>query len=244
MVSEDRAMKFIEHMLRHSVRLVRNATSVFDQPEATGVASGVILERPHAVVMLTAGHSFWTQGDWTLETNVVVEHETLSLRLPELQELARIDAVSGEAEMIDVAWCRIDLQRVSDVVIRIKPGPQPVLTFNTYRGPLDTEPDTDAAYGYAAWNRGWLDANLRKFVLEPSFEIGMKYVGRSDDNLLTFELARPHQGDEYYSGASGSAIAAEDGTVVSMLLRGDKSKNLLYGLDLKKYAPLLDAATR
>jgi hypothetical protein len=243
MVSENRTTKFIEHMLRHSVRLVRNATAVFDQPEATGVASGIILERPHAVVMLTAGHSFWKPGDWTLETNVVVEQETLSLRLPELQELARIDVASGTAEMIDVAWCRIDLKRVRNVLTRINQG-QSTLMFNTYRGPLNTEPDMHAAYGYAAWNRGWLDANLRKFVLEPSFEIGMKYAGRFGDDLLTFELARPHQGDAYYSGASGSAIAAEDGTVVSVLLRGDKSKNLLYGLDLKKYAPLLDAATR
>ena len=243
MSGENAATDYIKHMLNYSVRLVRNARAAFDAPETTGVASGIMLERPHAVVLLTAGHMFWKPGDWTWETNVVVEGETLSLRLPELQQLVHIDIHARTVTPVDVAWCRIDQDRIRQVLTKINPRHPPTLDLPVYRGPLDTEPNTDAAYGYAAWNRGWLDANLRKFILEPSFEIGMRYLGRSQDDLLMFELARPHQGHEYYQGASGSAIAAEDGTVVSVLLSGDKDRNLLYGLDLKKYSLLLDAAT-
>jgi hypothetical protein len=244
MNEDNGAKKFIEHMLRHSVRLVRNARSVYDKPQETGLASAIMVQRPHALVLLTAGHTFWQPGDWTFETNVAVAGETLSFRLPGLQQLVHIDRDLGKAEMIDVAWARIDPNRVQAVLAKIKPRRRRVVTFHTYRGPLDKEPDPESAYGYAAWNLGWLDANLRKYIAEPSFEIGMKYVGRTESGLLKFQLARPHQGDAYYQGASGSAIADEEGTVVSILLAGDKEQNLLYGLDLKRYAQLLDATTQ
>lgn len=241
---ENAAANYIQHMLSYTIRLVRNARAAYDAPQTTGVASAIMLERPHAVVLLTAGHMFWKPGDWTWETNVVVEGETLSLRLPELQQLARVDVHARTMTPIDVAWCRIDQERIRQVLTTINPRHPPTLSLPVYRGCIDTEPNTDTVYGYAAWNRGWLDANLRKFILESSFEIGMRYIGRSKDDLLMFRLARPHQGHEYYQGASGSAIAAEDGTIVSILLSGDKDKNVLYGLDLKKYASLLDAVTR
>jgi hypothetical protein len=235
---------FITQMLESSIRLVRNARAAYDNPKMTGIASGIMLERQHAVVLLTAGHNFWKQGDWTWETSVVVDGETLSLRLPDLQQLEHIDVLDGVVKPIDVAWCRLDIERIRQVLTKIDSTKPSVLNLPVYRGPIDMEPNPDAVYGYAAWNGGWLDANLRKYFVEPSFEIGMRYGGRSEDDLLMFNLARPHQGDAYYQGASGSAIAAEDGTVVSILLSGDKDKNVLYGLDLKKYAPLLDAATK
>jgi len=235
---------YIRHMLNYSVRLLRNAGSIYDKPETTGLASGMMLQRLHAVVLLTAGHSFWTAGDWTWETNVTLAGETLTFRLPELQQLAYVDTSSAEISPIDVAWCRIDLDRIRAALTKINPDNPPTVNLPVYKGPLDRELDPDAAYGYAAWNHGWVDGNLRKYVVEPSFEVGMRYVGRSENGLLTFSLARQHQGDEYYQGASGSAIAAEDGTVVSILLGGNRDKNVLYGLDLSKYAPLLDASTK
>jgi hypothetical protein len=237
------AHKYVKHMLQYSVRLVRNARAVYEAPETIGIASGIMLRRPHAVVLLTAGHLFWKPGDWTWETNVVVNGETLSLRLPDLQELLHVNVPARTVTPIDIAWCRVDIERIRHVLTKINPADPPVLNLPFYCGPIDTEPKSDAAYGYASWNHGWLDANLRKYVVEPSLEIGMRYVGRSEDDLLMFQLSRPHQGDAYYQGASGSAIAAEDGTVVSILLSGDKDKNVLFGLDLRKYAPLLDAAT-
>ena len=241
---ESAVQTYIKHMLAYSVRLVRNARSVYDKPETSGIASAIMLQRPHAVVLLTAGHSFWKPGDWTWETNVVVAGETLSLRLPELQQLVQVDVQSNTVIPIDVAWCRIDQERIRQVLTKINPRRPPTLTLPVYKGPVGTEPNAEAAYGYAAWNRGWLDANLRKYVVEPSFEVGMRYIGRSESDLLMFQLARPHQGDEYYQGASGSGIAAEDGTVISILLGGENDRDILYGLDLPKYALLLDAATK
>jgi len=235
---------YIRHMLDYSIRLIRNASAIYDRPETTGLASAIMLKRPHAIVLLTAGHSFWKGGDWTWETNVSVGGETLSLRLPELQRLVRIDIQALEVSPIDVAWCRIDVERICEVLTKINPSDPPILNLPFYRGPLEDEPSPDDFYGYAAWNLGEVDGNLRKYFAEPSFEVGMRYIGRSANDLLMFELARPHQGDEYYRGASGSAIMAEDGTIVSVLLSGNKDKNVLYGLDLKKYAPLLDATTK
>ena len=86
--------------------------------------------------------------------------------------------------------------------------------------------------------------DISGLVAEGSFEIGMRYRStRSKDDVYEFELDRPHQGHEYYYGASGSPIADETGQIVSLLLGGDPQENLLFGVPLARFNSVLGLVT-
>lgn len=75
----DEVRHFVEHMLRYTVRLVRNPTGLVVEG---GIGSGVLLQRPAGLVLLTAGHDFDRAGTWTLETNIEVGRQTLMQARP------------------------------------------------------------------------------------------------------------------------------------------------------------------
>ncbi|MDQ3279799.1 MAG: hypothetical protein M3Q69_00130 [Acidobacteriota bacterium] len=235
--------KFIDKMAAHTVRLVRNADQLLNADER-GIASGLILRRPHGLVLLTAGHSFMKEGEWTLETNVVVQGQTLSLALPNLHILLSIDARPGVVTPIDVAWAPLDEAVLARILDEIEPRRKRKLVLPQYAGPIDEPADPESLYGYAAKNLGFVDPYRKEFVLELSYEVGMTFRGEREDGLFVFKLARPHQGHEYYSGASGAPIADESGRVVSILLGGEPARNELYGLPLYRYAGVIDATTK
>lgn len=109
-----------------------------------------------------------------------------------------------------------------------------------YRGSMRATPDRDHEYGYASWNRTEFHAGMGWLVAEPSFEVGMQFRGaRPGSGLYEFELAQPHKGHPYYEGASGAPIADETGQIVSLLLAGEPDQNLLLGVPLAQYAPVL-----
>lgn len=230
------AREFVEHMLGCTVRLFRDAATL------EGLASGILLRRPHAIVLLTAGHSFRKGGEWTLELPVYHEGQTLTLRLPEVQLLTRVTARPLTEENIDVAWAAIDPAFVNEAIEAVEVTLPAPLEMPMYRGPINEVPTKSHAYGFAAWNRVEKHPDLGTLYSEASFEVGMAFREERDDRYV-FELARPHQGDDYYYGASGAPIADESGRIVSIVLEGSNGVDEILGLPLARYAELLDATT-
>lgn len=227
---------FVEHMLQYTVCLVRNPTT----PEAEGgIGSGVLLQRPAGLVLMTAGHNFDRPGTWTLETNIEVGQRTLMLPIPNPQRLLRVDLETGESSDVDVAWARLDPERLRGTP-ELKGR---TLSLNVYQGPIDGVPSAEHDYGFASFSQVELDGNLNVLVREASWEVGMTYEGTSETGLHEFRLAGPHKGHAYYEGASGAPIADETGQIVSILVSGVEESGIVYGFPIHTVAELIDTTT-
>jgi hypothetical protein len=229
---------FLQHMLRHTVRLIRNAASIGSD---SGVASGIIAQISRRLILLTAGHIFDRAGTWTLETATVVGGRTLNLHLPNVQRLCSIELRSGEESDIDLAWAPLDCEEIKEQMRRDAEMQGRAINLPIYTGPLDLIPDAREDYGFVAQNRVELHPAHRLYS-QPSYEVGMAFRGyRETDGLYEFALAGPHKGHAYYSGASGAPIANREGKIVSLLLSGHPTGGaILWGVPLARYAPLLN----
>jgi hypothetical protein len=113
--------------------------------------------------------------------------------------------------------------------------------LTVYQGPLDTIPEPDLPYGFAAWNN--VEAHLARSTLrrESCYELNLRYLGIDPKNhLYRFEPVT-FQGHEYYQGASGAPIADPTGLIVSMLVGGNKKGTVLWGVPLATHAKKLMA---
>jgi hypothetical protein len=234
---KDPIKAYLERLSSLTVRVVCNA-GTFEENGSIG--SGVLLQRPAGLALVTAGHNFDRPGTWTLESSVQVRGRTLTLPIPAPQRLFEIDLHTGEGGDLDIAWSWLDLD-VYRQILREQGPKSSRLEFTAYQGPINSEPAADAMYAFAAYSRVRLDANLAQLDVAPACEIGMEYQGTDECGLHEFALARPHQGDDYYYGASGAPIADETGRVVSILVSGLKDDNVLFGFPLSRIAPLIDS---
>lgn len=229
---------FIEHMLKYTVRIIRNALIL---PDNFGLASGILVEYNNDLVLLTAGHNFENPGIWTLETNIVVAGKTLHLPLRDVQLLTQINIGRGTVQKIDLAWAlisRVDCEAALDSLPKTQ---EQRIEFPLYCGPLDERPKRRSLYGFAAWNQVELHQDVSWLVSEASYEIGMTYRGTcNDDSLYVFELARSHRGQDYYQGASGAPIADEEGRIIALVSGGDPIDNLIFGVPLARYYSIFD----
>lgn len=229
---------FVQHMLRHTVRLIRNATSI---ASGSGVASGIIVRFSRRLILLTAGHIFDRPGRWTMETSTVVDGKTLHLHLPDVQRLCSVEVRSGKDSDIDLAWAPLDCEAVKEQMRRDAAMRDRAVKLPVYIGPLDLIPERSEAYGFAAHNRVEMHG-ARHLYSQPSFEVGMAFKGyHAESGLYEFELSRLHQGHDYYSGASGAPIANAEGKIVSLLVSGDQDGGpRLWGVPLARFVPLLN----
>jgi hypothetical protein len=239
----EHATKLRDHLLSFTCKLVRLSRD----KRITGLASGFIVKRGENWCLLSAGHAL-KRGKWFLETEVVLPdtHRTVVLPVKDIITWTTtrllVDSDNAEERKIDFAIGRIDYRS-----LRTQAQQDPVLAhttfeFQCYQGPLDSEPILETEpYAFASWSRGLL-INGPWVVLERSSaeELGMIFVGLSEDGAYYCFKPCKHKGHKYYKGASGSPITDPEGKIVSMLLAGHKRKNTLYGLPLARLTDLLD----
>ena len=228
---------FVSAMLVHTVRL----TCAPDGKEGpAGSGSGLLVPHDGDLLLLTAGHLFGPHCRWAIETPFVSNNGSLHIALPTPQLLESVDLGAVTSSRIDLAWMRI---AIADVKAALATLPPPACSWDipVYTGPLDAPIDPTESYGYASYNRAYLDAVRNELVREPSFEVGMRASDPDPEGIVRFQLGREHQGHDYYSGASGSPIAGTDGRVVALLLSGDASDNTLTGIALHRYRTIWEA---
>lgn len=242
-------------LLSLTCRLVRLST---DLEKVEGIASGFIYKKSESFILLSAGHVFKNREKdksdrWCLETNVFILDENGEERRPLIPlngvlwfQTFALDTL--ETELIDIACVPLDIDALKSEAMKIASLRDKPIEFRCYQGPLDHEPIRDERlYSYVSWhsreNTQYVERSPSDYLLvrKPTGELQMTYKGRtSDGKLYRFALAGDHKGDEYYKGASGSPIADPTGKIVSMLLDGNPSANLLYGLPMRDYTGLFD----
>jgi hypothetical protein len=227
--------QFFDRMLATTVRLVRDAEKF---PSNFGGASGFLVPRGEDFILITAGHIFYNLGRWTLETNATISKGTLHLPLRDVQLLVQLDLRRGSVEKIDLAWAKITRE---DAKAAIADADGPLeLEFPVYSGPLDREPERDVPYGFATVTHAVFDKNLEQLERSECYELYLDVAEfEKTTGLVTFGLARPHQGHDYYRGASGSPIADPEGHIVAVLLGGCPKRNVLFGMSLSRYSGVI-----
>jgi hypothetical protein len=205
----------LDLLLTNTVALVRT-----DGPG--GRASGFVIPWSGEYRILSARHVL-RRGIWAVEArrpdlgipteqtlhDIAFENrETLLLRLT-------LDKASLKATRHDIAWATLDFDRAA---LAHEPKSRPNSVLPIYHGPLLEEPSRDWPYAFAAGNQDEGHPGARAVRREVASETDMAFAGKGP-SYLRFALARPHQGDAYYLGASGAPVADARGVIIGVLSR-------------------------
>jgi hypothetical protein len=235
-------VKLRKHLLEFTCRLVR----LDGQQEIIGIASGFLAEVSGRLVLFSAGHVL-NKGDWFLETSVWFKdtNETVLIPLRDIwyfEERPVATDLTPTVQDCEFAFGLINqqlLQAEASKDARLAGKP---FAFIYYKGPLTDEPILkNEPYTYSSWNKVSFGHAFKSYLDRyATGEFCMSYEGRTEDRkLYRFKLARPHQGDAYYRGASGSPIVDPAGKVVSLLIGGDERTSTLFGLPITDYLHII-----
>ena len=233
---QKRVTDFVNHMLNYTLRLV-NLDKKGQQPER--VASGFMVQVGKKLRVVSAGHALGTMERWVLEATQASETETLCFSLTNIHVVDKVVKLpNGETIDVDLAWGEIDLDVISQQLTEDGRMDPTKIEMPLYLGPLDEEPSTQEAYGFASWSRQVVFIEDRATLIRnAAYEYFMEFVRRDKaTNLYTFRLSRKHQGNDYYYGASGSPIADSTGKIVSIVIGGSKAEDAIYGTALSDYS--------
>src|SRR5260221_2818315 len=117
-----------------TVPLVGNAQTM---PRKSKLGSGVLLQRGQDFLLLTVQHLFRSDAQWSFETGITHNRESLNISIRDLRALKKRDLKSGAMQEIDLAWGWL---RRTDMVegLQSLPDPKPKMILPVYDGPLDT----------------------------------------------------------------------------------------------------------
>jgi hypothetical protein len=107
------AQLFLEHMCLYTLRLVKLTENYLPN----GAASGFILEENNSYFLLSAGHSFWKEGAWGIETDVITDEGVLIIPVPPLQLLSKLTLKSGAnvTEALQAKLAQLESIDVKDI---------------------------------------------------------------------------------------------------------------------------------
>lgn len=240
---EENIKKVVEHCRNLTLRLARLSS---DGNKIEGIASGFLISLNDSHYLISAGHAL-EKNRWVIETDLTIENEyrTACIPINTPWTLKKMTLGKLEFEGVDIAWAKIDLSSFQQSVAKDARLKGKKFEFLVYQGPLEDEPNPKEPHVFASLNRGTILNAFGRTYLERkfSYEFEMMFKGRrEEDGLYVFSIPE-HKGHEYYSGASGSPIIEPSGKVVSILVKGCKSKNELYGFPLAGIIQLIKIGT-
>lgn len=222
------ALRLLEQLSKLTVRLATfNLTG-----ELIGRASGFLYQPSgkNIPVVITAGHKLSAVTHSFIETGVKENDQTLSINAGKLN-------IFYNNEDIDYAFCElpVDLYKKDMEVYKD-------IEFTAYQHEF-VKAVKDEAYGFSVTN------DYGEFIRNPGtdgfflpsyqcYEIAME-LERQEEHINYFKLARPFQGNEYYSGASGSPIADPEGAINSILIGGCENTKLLRAFRLDNVSVII-----
>ncbi len=220
------AEAFVDRMLQFTQRLMLIVDGKFKT-----AASGVIVKHKDRFFLLSAGHALKEAGQWIVETNITCYP-------PQMLVLTVQNPVTFYSTKEDFAWAEVDVPGILKKYKAEKKLKYSKLQIPCYTGPLDTKPDPEDAYAFASHKAIEFHVGIATLVREARYEIYMQFEGMDEaKGLYRFKLARKHQGDDYYTGCSGSPIADAEGRIISLVVSGSKDPEpgVIWGTPLANY---------
>jgi len=214
------------------------------KPYPKRCASGFLIERNTKYYVLSAAHAI-CKDQWYIEWDVFKDHKHPGIQIPLRSTwsiFASINTTSSKVEAVDFAWAEIDTDKIREQVKKDDMLQGMKLTLPLYKGPMNEAPDQNMPYSFHAMTQPTIEEHPTALILErkSAYETEMEYRGKDEKTgLYKFHLARPHQGHKYYKGASGAPIADPTGKIVSMVCRGSKKTNEIFGIALPEYERMI-----
>ena len=238
------------------------------EPESlkpVGMASGCIVKYRDFLWLLTVFHAVG-KGDWALEIRYDTSKKKMECLYPLppfsftfLKELSLTDELKEVLEKRDATSFKdcLDSSPFVDFAFRrfrdgelekLPPYYQEILPTGDIRYEerkrifdtnLNNKPQKGRRYGFAGFTMPEFNGYhlFQNLTIETDLlfekELGSFYVFKIHN--------KEHPGHEFYKGCSGAPIIDEDGNLVSIVVKGDKEKNFIYGINLAKYRLAIDA---
>jgi len=225
-------------MSKVTVKLLRG---IDEKPIPTGARCGFITKRNGRLVVVTAAHKADLDDHWFVQTALTHEGQTLYVPVKGLMFWKRLNLDRPDhIEDIDLAWGELDMLALEQQLKAKGTAKDAPLGWMPYIGPIEA-PEKEEAYGFSGVGAIDIVPEFGKMYQTPAYELYLEYSGdNTERDLYEFAMARKHQGDAYYEGASGSPIAGPDGKIVSILLGSDEERTVLWGAKLLDYERLWD----
>lgn len=204
--------KFINLLLKVTFRICHWDNS----GKLTSRSSGFLYKKsPESpILVITAGHGTPPEGSF-IETRHVYEDQTVAVSAGNFKIFHNEDG-------IDYAYSTLPLELIQRSLRQ-----DMEFEFTIYQSSF-INAVKDEAYGFAVRNNyEFVRQGSTLFV--PTYlccELYME-LEKQDDHINYFKTSRPIEEHEYYEGASGSPIAAPDGSITSILIGGTNPRELL-----------------
>lgn len=186
-------------------------------------------------------HATGNEGNWAIEIDF--DLQVRKARLYQLGSmgfvsLARLKHGKFKTREIDFSY-KLLSERVSPRFQVLSPQgnllhDEPKLLLAT---DLSSEPVANEEYAFWGCTQQSYDTYYLRLV--PKLEVGMRYEGLRD-NLYFFRTREPYTSYKTYRGCSGAPILDSRGTLVALVVEGDKKKTGILGLPLQSLRAILD----
>ncbi|MFH0733624.1 MAG: hypothetical protein V1773_04670 [bacterium] len=171
-------------------------------------------------------------NSWVIETDHTKANKVLVLTLGQFTLLYKKTIGSPHVQEVDLMIYELDSSKYGAEINNAN--------IYTYLRNLEDKPNFNNLYGFASWSySNCFDGNLNQLDLDAAYEVGMQYLEENNDSY-TFLLADKHKGNDYYKGTSGAPITDSSGRIVSIVLSGDNTKNVIYGLALSNFCSFIN----
>lgn len=201
-------------------------------------ASGCIISYSSKRLILTVAHATGNMGNWAIEVKFEQGKGTKMYQIGTMNFLREGDISSGQFKDIDFSYAIIpqDVQSYYQEVLPNgtikKEVPRLINIIN-----FDIVPDKEEKYGFSGQTR--ILCNGKYLIATPMLELDMRYL-KEENEFYVFKLSHKHPGHEYYQGCSGAPIIDTHGNIVALVVSGDISRKIIYGVSLIKYKVAID----
>jgi len=204
------------------------------------MASACVINYLERKILLTVHHATGNNGNWAIELeyepprNATKMHQLGGMYFLKSINLNTINSMDIDFSFIEIpANTEAYHQDINYQANQINWSKKRLIGNPCF----DKDPDVDKKYCFAGWIRGSRQDN--KLLSENIEYNNLKYIKTEGDYHL-FELPFSHPGHDAFKGCSGAPIMDEDGNIVALVCKGDISKNIVYGISLKRYKIAID----
>lgn len=204
-----------------------------------GYASGCLVRYKAEMFLLSVDHATGNGGNWAVQHRYDAEKGVELFSVGEMNFIQVGRLKNSKLRDVDFSYKRLTVpmspvhQEFDDQLKVSLELPKTVLNSE-----LSAIPNGEHTYGFFGLTQQRLDGALLHQV--PKLEVGMRYVNSAGD-YHEFELLNPYRKIAEYQGCSGAPILDEAGTLVALVVEGNKRKTRILGLNLSAYAAVIDA---
>ncbi len=201
-------------------------------------ASGVVVNYCGKNVILSVFHATRDFSNWALEIKSDFKTGTLLKELGLMGTAVEANVERDEINRIDFSYATLPdniktfHQVIDNETNQIYEHERMIIESN-----FDSRPLKEKRYSF--FGQTEFTKNGRIIIPVGKLIMNMEFVAETEQYYI-FKLPFKHPGHFYFRGTSGAPILDNDGNLVSLVRGGKIEDDLIFGVKLSKYKPLID----